>query len=83
MLRDSEIRDAALLMIRRHGTSAAVRAGYRAGMLMEAGEFGASEIWVRIIQAINQLRAEAREAFSTLPVEAAPEALPGEESQVA
>jgi len=83
MLLDSEIRDAALLMIRRHGTSAAVRAGYRAGMLMEAGEFGASEIWVRIIQAINQLRAEAREAYGSLPLETPPETLTGEDYQVA
>ena len=83
MLLDSEIRQAALLMLRRHGTSAAVRAGFRAGQLMESGKVGASEIWVRIIHAINQIRAEAREASNALPVEAAPDQLPETDSQVA
>jgi hypothetical protein len=83
MLLDSEIRQAALLMIRRHGTSAAVRAGFRASQLMELGEVGASEIWVRIIHAINQIRAEAREAYSALPVEGAPDQLPEADFQVA
>jgi hypothetical protein len=83
MLLDSEIRQAALLMLRRHGTSAAVRAGFRAGVLMESGEVGASEIWVQIIHAINQIRAEARAAYSALPVEAAPATLPEADFQVA
>lgn len=83
MLLDTEIRQAALLMLRRHGTSAAVRAGFRAGALMESGNPGASEIWVRIIHAINQIRAEAREAYSALPVEALPDQLPETDSQVA
>ncbi len=83
MLLDAEIRQAALLMLRRHGTSAAVRAGFRAGALMESGQAGASEIWVRIIHAINQIRAETREASSALPVEAAPDQLPETDSQVA
>ncbi|MGA2089606.1 MAG: hypothetical protein ABSG66_11895 [Stellaceae bacterium] len=83
MVLDSEIRQAALLMLRRHGTSAAVRAGFRAGVLMESGKVGASEIWVQIIHAINQIRAEAREAYSALPVEAAPDQLPETDSQVA
>ena len=83
MVLDSEIRQAALLMLRRHGTSAAVRAGFRAGVLMESGAIDASEIWVQIINAINQIRVETREAYSTLPVEAAPEALPEADSEVA
>ncbi|HXP12343.1 MAG TPA: hypothetical protein VN795_01680 [Stellaceae bacterium] len=83
MLLDTEIRQAALLMLRRHGTSAAVRAGFRAGVLMEAGNPGASEIWVRIIHAINRIRAEAREAYSALPVESLSDQLPETDSQVA
>jgi hypothetical protein len=83
MLLDSEIRQAALLMLRRHGISAAVRAGFRAGVLMESGEVGASEIWVQIIQAINQIRAEARAAYGALPVEAVPDLLPEADFQVA
>jgi hypothetical protein len=83
MLLDSEIRQAAQLMLRRHGVSAAVRAGFRAGVLMESGQVGASEIWVQIIYAINQIRAEAREAYSALPVEAVPETLPEADSEVA
>jgi hypothetical protein len=38
---------------------------------------------VRIIQAINQFRAEEREAYGSLPVEAPPEDMPGDEFQVA
>ena len=83
MLLDSEIRQAALLMLRRHGASAAVRAGFRAGTLMESGEVGAAEIWVRIIHAINQIRAEERAASGALPVESAPKASPKDDIQVA
>ncbi|HZL60087.1 MAG TPA: hypothetical protein VFC38_10355 [Stellaceae bacterium] len=68
MPRPTEIRQAAELMIRRHGTYAAVKAGFRAGCLMEDGEPVAAAIWVRIINEINALRVETR-AENARPLE--------------
>ena len=69
MLRHSELREAALLMIRRHGTGAAIKAGFRAASLMDSGDAGAAAIWVDIISEINRIRAELRELYSGLPLD--------------
>jgi hypothetical protein len=81
MIRDSELREAALLMIRRHGAGAAVKAGFRAASLQENGDLGAAAIWIDIINQINKIHAETRAAWN-LPVEPVPE-LPAKSEQVA
>ncbi|MDE1902360.1 MAG: hypothetical protein KGI46_00725 [Alphaproteobacteria bacterium] len=69
MLRHSELREAAQLMIRRHGTGASIKAGFRAASLMESGDAGAAAIWVDIISEINRIRAELRDHYSGLPLD--------------
>jgi len=69
MLHQSEIRQAALLMIRRHGTAAAIKAGFRAASLMESGDAGAAAIWIEIITEINHVRTEERSAYVMLPLD--------------
>ncbi len=69
MLHQSEIRQAALLMIRRHGTAAAIKAGFRAAALMDSGDAGAAAIWIDIITEINHIRAEDRSAYVVLPLD--------------
>lgn len=76
MLRPLELRHAAQLMIRRHGTGAAVKAGFRAASLMDSGDAGAAAIWIDIITEINRIRAEARDAYVALPID--PPAAAGE-----
>ncbi|MDE2228451.1 MAG: hypothetical protein KGL11_05350 [Alphaproteobacteria bacterium] len=82
MLRDFELRQAALLMIRRHGTAAAVKAGFRAASLMDNGDTGAAAIWVEIINEINRIRAGERTAYSTLSIDP-PAAAPDTDGRVA
>jgi len=77
MLHQTEIRQAALLMIRRHRTAAAIKAGFRAAALMDSGDAGAAAIWIDIITEINRIRAEDRSAYVVLsldPPMAEPEA---------
>jgi len=81
MIRDSELHEAALLMIRRHGTGAAVKAGFRAACLQENGDLGAAAIWIDIINQINKIHAEERAAY-VLPLEPAPD-LPAAARQIA
>ena len=69
MLRDSELRQAAQLMIRRHGAGATIKAGFRAASLMDSGDSGAAAIWVEIISEINRIRAELRSAYTGLPLD--------------
>jgi len=69
MLRHSELREAALLMIRRHGTGATIKAGFRAASLMDSGDAGAAAIWVDIISEINRIRAELRSVYTGLPLD--------------
>ncbi|HUC63474.1 MAG TPA: hypothetical protein VMF53_16120, partial [Alphaproteobacteria bacterium] len=61
-------RNAALLMIRRHGKAAAVKAGFRAAQLQEQGDLSAAAIWIDIINQINKIHAAERAAYN-LPVE--------------
>ncbi len=82
MLRHSELRQAAQLMIRRHGTGATIKAGFRAASLMDSGDAGAAAIWVDIISEINRIRAELRDHYSGLPLDP-PTAEPGIGSRVA
>ncbi|HYL47978.1 MAG TPA: hypothetical protein VET84_01305 [Stellaceae bacterium] len=69
MLRHSELREAALLMIRRHGAGATIKAGFRAASLMDSGDAGAAAIWVDIISEINRIRAELRSVYTDLPLD--------------
>lgn len=69
MLRHSELCEAALLMIRRHGTGATIKAGFRAASLMDSGDAGAAAIWIDIISEINRIRAELRHVYTDLPLD--------------
>jgi hypothetical protein len=69
MPRPLELRQAAQLMIRRHGIGAAVKAGFRAATLMDSGDAGAAAIWIDIITEINRIRAEERDAYVALPLD--------------
>ena len=64
MPRENELTQAAHLIIRRRGTSAAVRAAQRAMILLNAGETASGEIWQRIANEITRIRAEEREAYA-------------------
>jgi hypothetical protein len=64
MPQPSEIREAALLMIRRRGTNAAVRATQRALVLDAAGEHDAASNWRRVANEITRIRAEERETYA-------------------
>ena len=64
MLQQSEVREAALLMIRRRGTNAAVRATYRALGLQQEGDLEAAAIWQRVSNEITRIRAEERETYA-------------------
>ena len=67
MLRHSELCEAAILMIRRHGIGATIKAGFRAASLTDNGDAGAAAIWVDIIAEINRIRAALRDHYSDLP----------------
>ena len=69
MLRHSELREAAQLMIRRYGTGATIKAGFRAASLMESGDAGAAAISGDIISEMNRIRAELRDYYSGLPLD--------------
>ena len=56
-------------MIRRHGTAATVKAGFRAASLMDSGDTGAAAIWVEIVSEINRIRADERRAYGALPLD--------------
>lgn len=60
----SEIRDAALLMIRRRGKSAADQATERALLLEAEGETAAAGIWHRIANEVMRIQSEEREVYA-------------------
>jgi hypothetical protein len=65
MPRPSELREAALLMVRPRGTYAAVHATQRALILQSEGNVEVAAIWQRISNEITRLRAEERETYAT------------------
>jgi hypothetical protein len=64
MVHQSEIREAAFLLIRRRGTYAAVHATQRALMLEVDREYDAATIWRAVATEITRLRSEEREAYA-------------------
>jgi len=64
MLRGSEIREAALLMIRRRGKNAAVFATQRALGLLVQDEPGAASIWRHVANEIARIRAEEHDEYA-------------------
>jgi len=64
MLRQSEIREVALLVIRRRGTNAAIHATQHAFALHNTGEPDAAAIWRRIANEITRIRFEERETYA-------------------
>jgi hypothetical protein len=64
MLHHSDVREAALLMIRRRGTNAAVHATQRALLLQVEGESEAAGIWRLVANEITRIRVEEREAYA-------------------
>lgn len=51
-----EITEAARLMIARHGSGAAARAGHRAQMYERDGQTSAAKIWRQVVEAIRQIQ---------------------------
>jgi len=64
MLRQSEIREAALLMIRRRGKCAADQATERARLLQTEGDADAARIWRRVANEIGRIEREEREVYA-------------------
>jgi hypothetical protein len=64
VLRLSEIREAALLIIKRRGTNAAIHATQRALLLEVDGEHEAAANWRRVANEITRIRAEERELYA-------------------
>jgi len=64
VLRQSDFRQAALLMIRRRGSNAAVHATERALSLQTEGESDAAGIWRRVANEIVRIRSEDRELYA-------------------
>jgi hypothetical protein len=58
MVSDQEVWHTAIAMIRRYGPDAALEAGERSDLLTASGEIDGSEIWQRILVAIEKLQAE-------------------------
>jgi len=64
MPRQSEIREAALLMIKRRGKNAAIQATERALQLQTDGASDAAGIWRRVANEIGRIRREEREVYA-------------------
>lgn len=64
MPRGSEIREAALLMIRRRGENAAVYATQRALALQAEGALDAANIWLCVANEIARIRTDERELYA-------------------
>lgn len=64
MLRQSEIREVALLMIKRRGKNAAIQATERALLLQTEGEPDAADIWRRVANEIVRIRREERDVYA-------------------
>ena len=64
MPRGSEIREAALLMIRRRGKNAAIHATQRALGLQAQGDLAAASIWHCVANEIARIRTDERELYA-------------------
>jgi hypothetical protein len=58
MLKDSELEEAARIVIKKHGSAAAWAAELRARRLSEDGQEGAAAIWRRIVEVIRRIQAD-------------------------
>lgn len=64
VLRQSDFREAALLMIRRRGKNAAHQATERALLLETEGESDAADIWRHVANEIVRIRREERDVHA-------------------
>ena len=59
MISDRDVYTAANLMIKQHGTEAAIFAAMNADRLAERVDRAGQALWLRVIQAIDRLAAQA------------------------
>ncbi len=65
MIADLDIYRSANVLIREHGTGAALEAAQRADAMLERGDMDGCTVWKRIVRAVEELqRKERREGES-------------------
>ena len=60
MTTNREIYQATTLLIKQHGDEAPIHAAMRADELMEAGDMDGKDVWLRILNAVDELLARER-----------------------